>query len=348
MQRVVRTVFLAASVMFVALSANGDDLSDAVDAFLKEDYSQIDTIARYADDGVPEAIALLGRAYIYGNGLEIDRPLGLALLEQSASLGDRASAVQLGRIYEFGIEGIAPDEALAAKWYVVAANAGDTASAPAALKRLPAAIVIEAGGGSWANPDTLDERPSEQAPLKAVDNTPPAMALASPDGPSPGAQQDSTASPASVILGTDKAPAPLSLLDRTSFPIFADTRLSAIGDAAASCQVVLQPEIERRQSTFDGMMQLGNDASTEKTGVGYDKLLENERELKAMTEALQASERILADLSQNGGLSPDAVRLAQIPHQEAFVSRPDTGPSAALCGRRFIQLVGESAGWGAK
>lgn len=348
MHRVVRTVFLTASAMFVAYSGHADELGDAVDAYLKEDYSQIETIARYADDGVPEAIALLGQAYLYGNGVESDRPLGLALLEQSASLGDRASAVQLGRVYEFGVDGVAPDDALAVKWYLVAANAGDTASAPAALKRLPAELVIEAGGASWANPDQLyrtaeatEEKPQSVEEAPVTNPVLPAATFATDVT----AQHSTSGSPARAILGTDTPPAPLSLLDKTSFPIFADTRLSAIGDAAASCLVVLKPEVERRQSTLDGMMQLGSEIPTEESGVGYDKLLINDRELKAMREALQASERVLSSTSQNGGLNPEGLRLALIPHKEAYASRPATGPSAAFCGRRFIQLVGESAGW---
>ncbi|MGB3624672.1 MAG: hypothetical protein WA989_02525, partial [Henriciella sp.] len=94
-------VSLVVSVgLLSAPAAAADDFSDAVDAYLEEDYSQIDVIARHADDGVPEAIALLGRAYVNGNGLEPDLPLGLALLEQAATLGEVSSAIQLGRAYE--------------------------------------------------------------------------------------------------------------------------------------------------------------------------------------------------------------------------------------------------------
>ncbi|MEQ9314368.1 MAG: hypothetical protein RLN72_00865, partial [Henriciella sp.] len=232
----------------MAPAARADEFTDAVDAYLKEDYSQIDVIARRADDGVPEAIALLGRAYVNGYGLEIDLPLGLALLEQAATLGEISSAIQLGRAYEFGMEGLAPDPETASKWYVLAVKQGDTASAPAALRRLPPALVIEAGGAAWAAPI----EPVDVEPIEGPADTTAAARIIAP--PPEGGQIPvdtnvpiNTASPASAILGTDQAPAPLAMLDKTSFPIFADTKLTPVGDAAASCLVVLRPEIDRRE-----------------------------------------------------------------------------------------------------
>ena len=153
------------------------------------------------------------------------------------------------------------------------------------------------------------------------------------------------ASPARAILQADQPPAPLSMLDSTSFPLFADTKLNAVGDAAASCLVVLQPEIERRQLAMNSLMEIGSKAAASDSGVGYSKLLDNERDLKAMNEALRASERVLTDPRRNGGLNTEAVQLALIPHRDALATRPDTGPSANFCGRRLVQLIGESAGW---
>lgn len=336
-----RVFVTALAVSIGALSApaaTADEFTDAVDAYLKEDYSGIDVIARHADDGVPEAIGLLGRAYVNGNGLEVDMPLGLALLEQAATLGEISSAIQLGRAYEFGLEGLEPDPAIAAKWYVLAAKAGESASAPAALKRLPPDIVIEAGGATWAGPvetgDVLPvEGPATPTPT-ANAQTPLASKLPA-----------ETSSPASAILGTDQAPAPLSMLDNTSFPVFADTKFSPVADAAASCLVVLRPEIRRREAELENLMGLDKIQSSQESGVGYDKLLENRRELEAMQSAFAAGERVLSDPKQNGGLNADAIRMALSPHQDAAVARPETGPSPAFCGRKLTQLIGESAGW---
>ena len=343
MIRMVLLLLMMSTAALPGRAAFADELNDAIDAFLREDYSQVDAIARYAEDGEPKAVAILGQAYIYGNGVAVDEPLGVALLEQAASLGERSSAVQLGRVFEFGLKAIPPDPVQAAKWYVEAARNGDTTSAPAALKRLPPEIVIAAGGAAWAAdfPEATGDASTVTAALQPAASTNPVDVLEEITLQTP-------VSPARALLGADEAPAPLSMLDKTSFPVFADTRLSAVGDAAASCFIVLKPEIEKRQVAMNNLMELGNTTTPTDSGVGYNKLLESERDLKAMNEALQASQRILSDPRENGGLTAEAVRLALMPHKDALETRPHTGPTATFCGKRLVQLIGESAGWAAQ
>lgn len=324
MIRLLLLVFLTGTIALASASAQSEELAAAVDAYLKEDYSHIDVIARHAEDGEPEAIAILGQAYLYGYGLEADRPLGVALLEQAASLGERSSTVHLGRVFEFGLEGIPANPQTAANWYVEAARGGDTRSAPAALKRLPRDIVIAAGGAAWAREAGM----ASQAPDEPVETE---VAI--------------IPSPASALLGTSSAPPPLRMNDGTPFPIFADTSLSAAGDAAASCLIVLKPEIERQKLALEGLMKLDGFGASQTGGSRHTELAETDRKLAAMREALRASEALLGDPKRNGGLTAEDVRLALIPHSEALGSRPETGPAASLCAARLVPLIGESAAW---
>lgn len=305
--------------------AQSEELNAAIDAYLQEDYSHVDVIARHAEEGVPEAIAILGQAYLYGYGIEANHLLGVALLEQAASLGQRSSTVRLGRVFEFGVEGIPVDEEIAAKWYVEAARAGDTRSAPAALKRLPRDVVIAAGGTAWA-------RKADTAGTLAETET---AAETLPVAPSP----------AGVLLGTSTAPLPLRMNDGTSFPLLADTRLSAIGDAAASCFVILKPEIDRQKLALEGLMKLDGFGASQASGSRHAELAETDRRIAALSEALRASEAVLGDPKRNGGLNPEDVRLALIPHAEAQQKRPETGPGASLCANRLVSIIGESAAW---
>ena len=351
------TALLVGALPLADAAAQPDDLRAAIDAYLAEDYSQVDVIAAHAEDGVPEAVALLGQAYLYGYGLKIDRPLGVALLEQAASMGEQSSNIYLGRIFEFGVPGIPADPATAAKWYVAAANAGDSASAPAALKRLPRDVVIAAGGEAWAAP--AEAAPAARPQESETTATPPSPvseatrtvfdAPASTDGDfetrettASGRPSAAVTSPASAILGTDTAPPPVLMNDGTAFPIFADTRLSVSGDAAASCMIVLKPEIERQKLALESLMQL--DGTGELNGkTRYQELADTDNRISSMTAALKASEALLSNARQNGELTAEAVRLALIPHRDALEARPESGPSATLCGQRLIQLFGEQS-----
>lgn len=355
------TAMLMGALPLADAAAQPDDLRAAIDAYLAEDYSQVEIIAAHAEDGVPEAVAILGQAYLYGYGRDIDRPLGIALLEQAASMGEHSSNIYLGRIFEFGVPGIPADPATAAKWYVAAANAGDSTSAPAALKRLPRDIVIAAGGEAWAAPqadtddspaETTDSAPPASSPIAEATRTvfdPPAPQK---DGAGATAQEQGAqtseqaaqgpASPASAILGTDSAPPAILMNDGTAFPVFADTSLSVSGDAAASCLIVLKPEIERQKLALEALMQLDGNASPTRES-RYRELAETDNRIASMTAALQASETLLNTPRQNGGLTAEAVRLALIPHRDAMEARPSSGPSATLCGQRLIQLFGEQS-----
>ena len=313
---------LTSALVCTGASAQSEELNAAIDAYLNEDYRHVDVIARFAEDGVPEAIAVIGRAHLYGNGVEADQLLGVALLEQAAGLGERSSPVHLGRVFEFGLERVPVDLETAAEWYVEAARNGDTSSAPVALKRLPRDVVIAAGGAAWAS-----ENQAMTAELQAE------SIMATPV----------TISPAAALLASTLAPAPLKMDDGLNFPILADTRLSSLGDAAASCFVVLKPEIERQKTELESLMKLDGFGADQTRGSRHLELADSDRKLDAMSEALRASESVLNDPTRNGGLSPEDVRLALVPHSEAFAKRPETGPGTSLCGTRLLTLINGSA-----
>ncbi len=325
MMRFVLAALFTSLLLPLSASAQSEELDAAIDAYRAEDYSHVDVIARYAEDGAPQAIALLGQAYLYGYGLEQDQPLGVALLEQAAGLGERSSTIHLGRVFEFGLEGIPADPETAAKWYVMAARAGDTQSAPAALRRLSRDIVIAAGGTAWANDRETIADNKDAAPNRSV------------------AQE--TISPASALLGTANVPAPLAMKDGSSFPILADTRLNRIGDASASCVAVLRPEIERQKLAMEDLMKLDGFGASVTTGSRHTELAESDQRVASMTQALNASEAVLNDPRRNGGLGADEVRTALLVHTEALEKRPNSAPAASLCASRIIPLIGESAAW---
>ncbi|MGB3626598.1 MAG: hypothetical protein WA989_12260, partial [Henriciella sp.] len=211
---------------------------------------------------------------------------------------------------------------------------------------LPPLVVIEAGGAAWAAPiEPVDVEPVEGPAVSTAAARIIAPPAAGQQNPVDTNVPVEASSPASAILGTDQAPAPLTMLDKTNFPVFADTKLSAVADAAASCLVVLRPEIQRREATLENMMALGKSDTAPEDGVGYAKLLETRRELEAMQAAFTAGERVLSDPKQNGGLNAEAMKMALSPHVDASETRPASGPSPVFCGRKLTQLIGESAGW---
>lgn len=320
-------IALTACLLLVpAASGQSEELNAAIDAYLAEDYSHVDVIAGYAEDGVPKAVALLGQAYLYGYGVEADQALGVALLEQAAALGERSSTVHLGRVFEFGLQGVPPAPETAAKWYIMAARAGDTRSAPAALKRLPRDIVIAAGGTAWARePGSRTAAVEEDQTGSSV--APPAI------------------SPASALLGTSNAPTALTMNDGTSFPLLANTRLSRVGDAAASCQAVIQPEIERQKTALEDLMKLDGFGALQSSGSRHAELAETDRRIAALQETLSASEALLADPERNGGLTGEDLETAKLAHRAALGNRPGSGPAASLCSSRLVSLIGQSAAW---
>lgn len=177
-----RTVFPALSLLAVPLTAlaSPPGLDGAVDAWLDEDYSQMATIATYAKAGNVEAMAVYGQSLWFGMGMLKDRTRGLQYMQRAAETGDRPSAVQLGRIYAMGHPEAPKSDAMAAKYFVIAAKNGEKFTAPRELKALPRDVVIAAGGAQWAAPATGPYAKPAQSTFTPKGKTPPAP----PEAPS--------------------------------------------------------------------------------------------------------------------------------------------------------------------
>lgn len=375
-----RAAVMLALVPAVPAFAEPPELDAAIDAYIEDDYSQMAVIERYGAQGNAEALSVLGQAAFYGLGRPKDTGEGLDLLAQAAEAGDRSAAVQLGRIHENGTAGTV-DTAEAARWFVMAADAGETFSSPGALKRLPREDVIAAGGSAY-----IDASPTPQPPSQTATTAPAAPEAGTSGGlysmsedevdalsdtlfgtgsaskpapetpapaPSPQAPQASASSEpdptelanalADMIFGTGSAaiPEPLTMNDGTPFPLLADTALNASGDAAASCAVVLTPVIDEKSDELRALI------SRAKTQTGVDRQLT----LNRMTLVKSDVERFLStrtfavdllrDTARNGGVSGDAVDQAVARHQIAYDQNALSGPSAGLCRDKLILVTAQ-------
>lgn len=348
---------MVAAAFAASASAAPSGLDAAIDAWLEDDFSQMHIIERHADAGDAAALGVLGQACYYGLGCARDRARAVGLMTRAAEGGDLPSMVQLGRIYEYGSSDVPADAALAARWFLSAAEAGDTISAPAALQRLPRETVIAAGGSAWLDggaaataPATLPAPTAEPAlPAQAALNPPPqpvpapAPIAATPPAPAPEAEPTppdpgTTLTIASLFGISTSAPEPLRLRDGTAFPIYVSSNMGPRGDAAASCLLDLDPAIDAKMAELetlaararsqDAVGRLGTTAQ-------MDVL---QAEIRTLMLARRSANQTLEGLPRTSGLTEDAINLAFSFHIDASKSRPETGPGADICRRHYIAL----------
>jgi TPR repeat protein len=72
--------------------------------------------------GYARAEGAMGMAYLQGNGVRRDPQKGMPLLEQAAAQGNRGAAVELGMVYEDGVDGVPRDQARAISYLKGAAE----------------------------------------------------------------------------------------------------------------------------------------------------------------------------------------------------------------------------------
>ena len=77
-----------------------------------------------ADEGVAEAIGLLGIAYQRGAGVEIDAEKAIELLEKAVDMGDSIAAYNLGVLYQNGMQGVEIDMAVSQRYFQLANEMG--------------------------------------------------------------------------------------------------------------------------------------------------------------------------------------------------------------------------------
>jgi hypothetical protein len=77
-----------------------------------------------ADEGVAEAIGMLGVAYQTGAGVEVDAIKAIELLEKAVDMGDAVAAYNLGVLYQNGMDGVGIDMAVSQRFFQLASEMG--------------------------------------------------------------------------------------------------------------------------------------------------------------------------------------------------------------------------------
>jgi uncharacterized protein len=77
-----------------------------------------------ADEGVAEAIGMLGIAYQRGAGVEVDAEKAVELLEKAVDMGDAVAAYNLGLLYQNGMPGLGIDMAVSQRYFQLANEMG--------------------------------------------------------------------------------------------------------------------------------------------------------------------------------------------------------------------------------
>lgn len=77
-----------------------------------------------ADEGVAEAIGMLGIAYQRGAGVDVDAEKAIELLEKAVDMGDGVAAYNLGLLYQNGMEGVEINMAVSQRYFQLANEMG--------------------------------------------------------------------------------------------------------------------------------------------------------------------------------------------------------------------------------
>jgi uncharacterized protein len=105
------------------------DVKDAIEivsqAFSDGEYGKALLLLKpLADEGVAEAIGMLGIAYQRGAGVEVDSEKAIELLEKAVDMGDPVAAHNLGVLYQNGMDGVEIDMALSQRYFKLANEMG--------------------------------------------------------------------------------------------------------------------------------------------------------------------------------------------------------------------------------
>jgi TPR repeat protein len=257
------------------------------------------TILTRARAGSPDAARILARFCLRQNQCPSTRAEAHDLLV-AAARKDPSAATTLGAIYRDGVWGGTPQMVAAAQWIGYAFEMG-LESALYMLEDLPRDAVREAG------------KEHILIQLEARDRVAAAAAASSQSTDAAPAPGQLAASLADAIFDRAPTPDPVTLASGQRFALLADTPLSAHGDAAASCLLVIEKELDEARSEL--------------------------AETTLLQAAANAYRSLVSDPARNGGLDRDAVTMAVISHEFALRQRPASAPSALDCRRNYVPLL---------
>lgn len=262
------------------------------------------TILTRARAGSPDAARLMARFCLRQNQCPSTRAEAHDLLV-AAARKDPSAATALGAIYRDGVWGGTPQMVAAAQWIGYAFEMG-LESARYMLEDLPRDAVREAG------------KEHILIQLEARDRVAAAAAASSQPSDAAPAPGQLAASLADAIFDRAPTPDPVTLASGQRFAILADTPLSPHSDAAASCLLVIEKELDTGRSEL--------------------------AETALLQAAANAYRSLVNDPARNGGLDRDAVTMAVISHEFALRQRPASAPTALDCRRNYVPLLAAASG----
>lgn len=118
MRRLLRVALVLAFTVSPVLAQTDDPVADAREVFIAGDHAAaLDVLIPEADAGHMRAQNIVGSAYQYGLGVSADPQAAIRYFEMAAAQGYPPAMHNLGVLYEDGMEGLPPDEAVAREWY---------------------------------------------------------------------------------------------------------------------------------------------------------------------------------------------------------------------------------------
>ena len=304
----------------IATHISVPEIDAAISSFV-QDGTGGETLLPVARAGHRDAARVLGRECLRGRACATTRSESHDLLVAAAQT-DYASAEELAALYRDGAWGGQAYPIQAANWLAHADKLGST-SARYMLEGLPIEAVREAGA--------VHLLPSPPAPVQVAQSTP----QAEEEGEAGLYSMDDAeiAAFADFIFGTggdggDISPPQLDWPGQANgFPIFADTGLSDVGDAAASCTVVAQPVVE-------GLLAR---TKADKSDLGAYAQLQLEAPL------MESYFSALNNPDLNGGFEGAAVNAALEQHTMFRDAGSEFGPTPDFCEANFTQFMVDKA-----
>ena len=319
-------------------------MNDAFTAFQNGEYTKAKEIwLLHSRNGNAQASYNIGTLYSNGYGVGLSETEAFPWYKKAAEAGYVNAQVALAKRYKKG-QGTVNDETLARKWYQTAAQSGhfnsyvklgemDFASGQeqSALNHyLRAANGGDIEGqrlaglmysGMYGLPENRDQL--RYWLKKAADNgdsyaaqrlasfqkewretmtfEPPKNTTNKPSTP-PASEPNATNQTREIISG------------KTNFPIFANTEMNALGDAAASCYVLLLQNIKDR---------------TEEVKVSRD--LGQALDMETWIIFANMAEKVAKNPDRNGGVSGKKLDDAMLKHAVLMKLSPANGPNLEQC-----------------